>query len=429
MSFLLDLLNTAQDSHHEGGASLLDGRSYGIVDGIELPSVGTTSGLVVEEETGTQTSSLLAAGKSRNRLMAIGGSIMAAAVLLGGLSTLSAGKGDVSSLPSYMSQSVNPALNVARKPVFVKPNATQNPAQQQTFLPFYTMDHVLKNPFSPQAKALKWVEGYPHFRAIRRWRKRQLMALATFFYSTGGSLYWQEDAKRDWLSTKSHECNWQGDDLFKPECSRKKLKGRYTRLEIGMNNLQGTLPPELSLLSALAFLELYGNDHLVGSMPSEYGKMTSLRDMSLYNNKLNGALPSQLGRLTRLSVLNLDHNQFTGTLPSEIGLMTSMTRLHLSDNQFSGTIPSILKQLSNLQSVFLHGNNLNGTVSPSMCYFANLEEIWVDCETVKCPCSQCNCGETSVAEPDQPAEHEEGTDTSKMDFSSSEDPALAAGTP
>lgn len=424
----MDLLNTAQDSHHEGGASLLDGRSYGNVDGIELPSVGIASGLVVEEETGTQSSSILAAGKSRNRLMAIGGSIMAAVVLLGGLSALSsAGNGDVSSLPVYMSQSVNPALNVARKPVFVKPNATNNnPAPQQSFLPFYTLDHVLKNPFSPQAKALKWVEGYPHFRAIRRWRKRQLMALATFFYSTGGSLHWQDDAKRDWLSTKSHECNWQGDVLFKPECSKKKLKGRYTRLEIGMNNLQGTLPPELSLLSAMVYLELYGNDKLVGSVPSEFGKMTSLRDISLYRNKLNGPLPSQMGRLTRLSVLNLDNNQFTGTLPSELGLLTSMTRLHLSDNQFSGTIPSVLKQLSNLQSLFLHGNSLNGTVSPSMCYFADLEEIWVDCDTVKCPCSQCKCGETSVAEPDQPAEHEEGADTSNMDFSSSEDPALAA---
>ena len=85
-----------------------------------------------------------------------------------------------------------------------------------------------------------------------------------------------------------------------------------------------------------------------GTIPSEIGNLTSLRDLELDDNQLSGTIPSEIGNLTSLRDLELDDNQLSGTIPSEIGNLTSLSTLWLFDNQLSGPIPSEIGNLTSL---------------------------------------------------------------------------------
>ena len=68
------------------------------------------------------------------------------------------------------------------------------------------------------------------------------------------------------------------------------------------NSLSGSLPTQLSLLTALRFMYLYDNS-LSGSLPTQLGARTALSRMYLKDNSLSGSLPTQLGALTALTCL------------------------------------------------------------------------------------------------------------------------------
>jgi hypothetical protein len=47
-------------------------------------------------------------------------------------------------------------------------------------------------------------------------------------------------------------------------------------------------------------------------------------------NELNGTIPSELGLMTAMERLSMYENELNGTIPSELGLMTAMTGLSIS---------------------------------------------------------------------------------------------------
>jgi Leucine-rich repeat (LRR) protein len=64
------------------------------------------------------------------------------------------------------------------------------------------------------------------------------------------------------------------------------------------------------------------DNNLMGSLPEELYLLTSLKSLSLDRNKLEGTLSSQVGLLTNLEALALYNNAMVGTLPTELGLLT-----------------------------------------------------------------------------------------------------------
>ncbi|KAG6601689.1 putative leucine-rich repeat receptor-like protein kinase, partial [Cucurbita argyrosperma subsp. sororia] len=137
-------------------------------------------------------------------------------------------------------------------------------------------------------------------------------------------------------------------------------------LYIFNSTLQGTIPPQIALLSNLTFLHLSRN-HLTGHIPLEIGNLTNLLELHLDDNMLTGRIPLEIGNLSRLSKLRLHRNLLTGTIPLEIGKLMDLEELRLDRNMLHGTIPSQMGNFTNLFWLSLSQNMLMGTI-PSTLY-------------------------------------------------------------
>ena len=150
--------------------------------------------------------------------------------------------------------------------------------------------------------------------------------------------------------------------------------GRVIELVLSHNGLSGTIPSELGALTNLKELSLAGNE-LRGAIPLELGNLTNLEWLFLGDNQLSGTIPSELSNLINLEWLNLWGNQLSGTIPSELGNLTNLTSLDLSGNELGGTIPSELSNLAHLTSLDLSGNELGGTIPPELNNLTHLIDL------------------------------------------------------
>ncbi|KAL7490391.1 hypothetical protein ACHAWT_000019, partial [Skeletonema menzelii] len=146
-------------------------------------------------------------------------------------------------------------------------------------------------------------------------KQSQLYALKAFYFATNGDSW---DINSGWLDSSQSECDW-----FGVTCDDENI---VTSLDLGNNNLSGSIPTEIGLLKSLEYLYLYTHQ-LTGTIPSEIGLMENLTVLDLYNNQLNGTIPSEIGLMENLEKLDLAVNDLTGTIPSEIGLMKNLSEL------------------------------------------------------------------------------------------------------
>ncbi|KAL2993618.1 hypothetical protein AAZX31_10G122500 [Glycine max] len=112
---------------------------------------------------------------------------------------------------------------------------------------------------------------------------------------------------------------------------RQIMKGtelEYTRnlrllvnMDLSNNNLSGSIPEEITLLSALQGLNVSYN-HLSGHIPKRVGDMKSLESLDLSHDQLSGAIPDSISSLTSLSHLNLSYNNLSGPIPKGTQLST-----------------------------------------------------------------------------------------------------------
>ena len=110
-----------------------------------------------------------------------------------------------------------------------------------------------------------------------------------------------------------------------------------------------------------------GNNQLTGSIPSEIGNLTNLTWLYLSNNQLIGSIPPEMGNLNNLIYLDLGSNQLTGSIPQEIGNLTNLEWLYLSNNQLTEEIPLEIGNLNNLIYLDLFNNQLTGEIPENIC--------------------------------------------------------------
>ena len=187
----------------------------------------------------------------------------------------------------------------------------------------------------------------------------QTDALEALYQSTDGPNWTHRDG---WLGTNS-PCEWYG-----VSCSQ----GQIVGLNLGSNQLSGTIPSQLGNLTALESLDLARNQ-LNGIIASELGNLSQLRHLFLDDNQLSGSIPPQLGSLTALQELNLGSNQLSGSIPPELGNLSQLRMLYLYGNQLSGNIPPQLGNLTGLWYLALNDNQLSGGIPAQL---GNLSELW-----------------------------------------------------
>ncbi|XP_027362919.1 receptor-like protein EIX1 [Abrus precatorius] len=108
----------------------------------------------------------------------------------------------------------------------------------------------------------------------------------------------------------------------------------------------------------------------------EYFNLMNLIDLS--SNNLSGSVPIEMYMLTGLQSLNLSHNQLVGTIPEEIGNLKRLESIDLSNNHFSGEIPQSMSNLHFVGVLNLSFNNFMGKIpsgtqlgSTNLSYIAN----------------------------------------------------------
>lgn len=277
---------------------------------------------------------------------------------------------------------------------------------------------------TPQFQAFEWLVRDPNFDSYSNDRMLQRWALATFALglrdadwndktaTSRSSALILPEALQTWVQY-THECTWfytnpDADAL----CDN---KGRYRRIDLRSQNLAGTipseivllsnhlefiflkdnaiqgpLPTELGLLSKLERLELTRN-HITGSLPTELGNLGELVFLGLGVNDMSGPLPSEMGNLDVLRTIGMERNQFTSTIPTEWGKMVEARLLNLDRNQLTGTVPPNLWRMTLLRGLNLSFNtNLSGAIPIPFCE-QRLAYLQADCDNVDCPCcTTCN---------------------------------------
>ncbi|XP_039000804.1 probable LRR receptor-like serine/threonine-protein kinase At4g37250 [Hibiscus syriacus] len=104
------------------------------------------------------------------------------------------------------------------------------------------------------------------------------------------------------------------------------------------------------------------NCQLLGSIPSDLGRLEHLRNLDFSNNSLNGSLPVSLFNSTKLRFLDLSNNLISGGISETIGTLQNLQFLNLSDNGLSGTLPATLTTIQNLTVVSFKNNYFSGNL-------------------------------------------------------------------
>ena len=156
----------------------------------------------------------------------------------------------------------------------------------------------------------------------------EIAALVAFYEATNGA-GWTTNKKLGWCVDPA-VC--VPDPVGPPAWGGVALHpgGGVRDLSMDSASLQGTLPTQLALLTALQKLFVHSNKNTPGG-------------------GLSGTLPSQLGLITSLQELKVQSNGpsnsigLSGTLPSQLGLIASLQELRANDNHhISGTLPTSL---------------------------------------------------------------------------------------
>ena len=183
---------------------------------------------------------------------------------------------------------------------------------------------------------------------------------------------------RDLLTGSGDPLNWSASTLITEWAgvSVSGTPGRVTKLDLHKMRLRGSIPSDLSRVTALTDLYLQDN-HLAGSIPPELGSLTGLVRLYADDNDLAGEVPSELGGLLALRELRLSSNNLTGSLPAALGNLASLTILDLSDNDLSGPIPPQVGSMSRLDWLNVNQNNLSGQLPQELGNLSRLRRLYV----------------------------------------------------
>jgi len=208
----------------------------------------------------------------------------------------------------------------------------------------------LQDPTSPQSKAAEWILKECEAEVpidpctpSQLEYNEQRYALAVLYFSLTGD-GWNDGSNSNldpsapagtWMSSLDY-CEW-GTEISGANGSYNQLvcndEGHVINLNLQTNNLIGSIPPEIGVLSYLTSYISFTNAQS-GQIPSTLGLITPLETFDVEFNNMDGTLFQEeyMTSLTNLVNWRTSNNNFVGSIPSEIGLWTKLQNLWVSDN-------------------------------------------------------------------------------------------------
>jgi len=228
---------------------------------------------------------------------------------------------------------------------------------------------VLEDSYSYAAKALHWL-AYEDLLSENVETIRTRYSLASLYFSTRGnsqSSAW--NAETHWLSSYP-VCLWQGVECLDKEDTI----GLVHSLNLSLNGLVGSLPPELGLLELdCRVLDLSGNS-LHGTIP-DLSTLRNLQRLYLDSNDFTSSIPASIYQLSHLTHLYLNNGKLTGTIDDSIGDLTSLQGLSLHDNFLSGNLTNRIGDLRDLRILYLDSNSISGTIPTTIGQIDGLVDL------------------------------------------------------
>lgn len=256
----------------------------------------------------------------------------------------------------------------------------------------------LENSSTPQARGYGWLLNHPDLPEIDEWRKMQLFAMATFFYSMEGT-NWPTDYKEGWMLDEEPECQWFSNDhgsfnsdhawveySLEHQALLPSVCTEDNRMQVvSLNGIREweqppIIPPEIGLLHSLKKFRLSSNyihGNLSQFLPTEFFELANLTEVDLGKNNLAGTIPTEFGQLTGLAELHLPSNALTGTIPSELGLLNNAARIYLHFQQLNGQIPTQFGMLSSMETLILAGNALTGPIPSQLGLLTTMTSTYI----------------------------------------------------
>jgi Leucine-rich repeat (LRR) protein len=155
--------------------------------------------------------------------------------------------------------------------------------------------------------------------------------------------------------------------------------GHFEKLELHYNLLTGTLPSELFAADSPLEVLNVGKNNLTGSISDSIGQATKLSSLLLFGNSFVGTIPKEIALLP-LKEFQANQNFLTGPLPLDvIGPWTNFLRqVWLSDNLLTSTIPLDISSFLGLQDLRLSNNKLEGSIPPDLYDLAQLNMLYLE---------------------------------------------------
>jgi len=169
---------------------------------------------------------------------------------------------------------------------------------------------------------------------------------------------------------------------------------KLQHLDLSSNFFTGNFPSHLWQISTLKYLFLaFNTEFKLGTIPTEFGRLTNLVDLSLQKTDRIGHIPTELSNLKKLNLLDLNSNLLDGPIPYQFGELTNLKFLLLKENSLTGDIPPQFEHLTKLDTLLLDDNNLSGGANNNVCeHDLALTTFIADCsEMGECECCTKCC--------------------------------------
>ncbi|KAJ6953362.1 MDIS1-interacting receptor like kinase 2-like [Populus alba x Populus x berolinensis] len=197
----------------------------------------------------------------------------------------------------------------------------------------------------------------------------------------------------DYSNLTSHRCNWTGivcdragsiTEISPPpwflKVGNKFAKMNFScflnlvRLHLPSHELSGSIPPQISILPQLRYLDLSSN-YLAGELPSSLGNLSRLVELDFSSNYFYNSIPPELGNLKNLVTLSLSDNSFSGPIPSALCHLDNLTHLLMDLNSLEGALPREIGKMRNLEILDVSYNVLYGPIPPTLGRLAKLRSL------------------------------------------------------